>query len=53
MIEEFENVILLQSVMEEVFRKVVTKYKRLRDGSKLKKWMYFLNEHHWYMNNIL
>lgn len=46
-IEEFENVIFLQSVMEEVWRKNVTKYKHIRDGTKLKKWMYFLNDHHW------
>ncbi|CAL8094361.1 unnamed protein product [Orchesella dallaii] len=45
-VDELGNVILLQSVMEEVWRKNVTKYKRIRDGTKLKKWMYFLNDHH-------
>jgi len=47
-LEELDNVILLQNVMEEVWRRNVTKYKRIRNGVKTKKWNYFLNEHHKY-----
>lgn len=44
-LDEFQNVILLQTVMEEVYRRNVTKYKRIRNGVKTKSWVYFLNEH--------
>ncbi|OXA50994.1 Exosome complex exonuclease RRP44 [Folsomia candida] len=44
-LDDLDNVILLQSVMEEVYKRNVTKYKRIRNGVKTKSWTYFLNEH--------
>jgi exosome complex exonuclease DIS3/RRP44 len=44
--EELSNVILLQIVMDNVFKANPPKYRRLRDGSKNRKFGYFLNEHH-------
>jgi len=45
-LEELSNVIFLQSVMEEVWQRNVTIYKRVREGVANRKWLYFLNEHH-------